>query len=97
MNLVILKLISSEQVIGDCVGSNGTYLLLKNPRLILPINPQQSILAPFMLVTDEVIEIDAHHIMSRGYTIADQLRDAYEQQVTGLSLPPTPKIQLVKN
>lgn len=89
MSIVILKLSSGEQVIGQWVENNEecTCVILHHPRTII-VSPDftRAVCVPYYLATDAYVHFHVRDVQAMGEEIPEGLKHAYLQQVSGLQI-----------
>jgi len=82
--IISLKLISGEEVIGKYISEDITDIVLKNP-VMLAMTQKGPAMAPFMITVeqDKEYNITKSAIMLKGHTIKE-ISDQYTFQTTGI-------------
>lgn len=90
-DVVTVKLVSGEEVIGYYVGEDAEGITLRKPVVPVPTGQQSMGLAPFVMSSDYLSGGDAEIRFNKPTVITTvktnkQFGDAYTQQVSGLNM-----------
>jgi hypothetical protein len=83
-DIISIKLISGEEIIGKYIGEDMTDLVIHNPK-ILAITQKGPAMAPVMMTVepDNDYSISKSAIILKGYT-EKEIADQYTYQTTGI-------------
>lgn len=93
-NVVTLKLVSGEEVIGYYVSEDDNNVYLRKPVVPVPTGDQHMGLAPFVMSSDYLNkdvngEVPFNRVtVITALTTGKQFRDAYVYQISGLDFTP---------
>jgi len=84
--LVTIRTVSGEEIIGKLVEDNDKFISLNKPRALVATQ-KGAALAPFLFTTDvEVIPFAKHSLMTGPLPTGKEVSDLYLQQTTGIAL-----------
>ena len=93
MKIILVKLVSGEEVIGTLISSNDAAIVLSKPRVLVTRNfdnGQMGVaMIPFMLGVpdgEHIIYLDKIMGEPNGKALPKQLEDGYIQQTTSIQL-----------
>lgn len=99
-DVVTIKLVSGEEVIGYFISADADSITLRKPVVPVPTGQQSIGLAPFVMTSDYLTGGDPEISFNKLAVITTvktnaQFKDAYTQQVSGLNLNPTKTAGLI--
>jgi hypothetical protein len=84
--LVTIRTLSGEEIIGKLVEDNDKFISLNKPRALVATQ-NGAALAPFLFTTEaETVAFAKHALMTAPLPTAKDASDLYIQQTTGIAL-----------
>jgi hypothetical protein len=97
--IALLKLISGEEIISECINDGEFYVLRRPRKVFLAQMPDGSAgirLMPLILGNpDGVFPVHSGHVMTVSHDVMDKLLNGYKSEVSGLDLSQTNSSKIV--